>query len=122
MNIARFWFKNARPTALPQSLLPAILAFCMASQSEGFSVYLGILAVFGVVMGHLSINLFDDYFDYKVKKTDFRDRMEHKGMRARISKCMYLNSGEATLRQLLIACFVFGAIALSLGYVIYLYR
>ena len=122
MNIVGFWFKNARPTALPQSLLPAILAFCMASQRDGFSVFLGILAVFGVVVGHLCMNLFDDYFDYKVKKTDFRGRMEHKGMRARISKCMYLNSGEATLKQLLIVCFVFGAIALSIGLVIYLYR
>ena len=122
MNIVRFWFNNARPTALPQSLLPAILALCMASQNDGFSIFLGLLGVVGVVMGHLSMNLFDDYFDYKVKSTDFRDRMEHKGMRARISKCMYLNSGEATLKQLLVACFVFGAIALSAGFVIYLYR
>ena len=122
MNIVRFWFNNARPTALPQSMLPAILAFCMASQSTGFSALLGILAIFGVMAGHLSMNLFDDYFDYKVKKTDFRDRLEHKGMRARILKCVYLNSGEATLKQLLIACFVFAAIALSIGLVIYMYR
>ena len=122
MNIIRFWYKNARPTALPQSLLPAILAFCMASQSEGFSVFLGIIAVLGVIAGHLSMNLFDDYFDYKVQKTDFRDRLQHKGMRARIFKCPYLNSGEATIKQLLIACIVFLVIALSLGTVIYLYR
>jgi 1,4-dihydroxy-2-naphthoate octaprenyltransferase len=68
------------------------------------------------------MNLLDDYFDYKVKKTDFRNRMQHKGMRARISKCAYLTSGKATLKQLLTACCVFGAIALSIGFVIYLYR
>ena len=122
MNIIRFWYRNARPTALPQSLLPAILALCMASRYVGFSIYLGMLAVFGAIMGHLSLNLFDDYFDYKVQKTDFRDRMQHKGMRARIAKCDYLTSGKATLKQLLVACVIMGAIALSAGLVIYLYR
>ena len=122
MNIIRFWYRNARPTALPQSLLPAILALCMASGYEGFSIYLGVLAVFGAIMGHLSLNLFDDYYDYKVQKTDFRDRMQHKGMRARIAKCDYLTSGKATLNQLLVACVIMGAVALSAGLVIYLYR
>jgi 1,4-dihydroxy-2-naphthoate octaprenyltransferase len=122
MNTICFWFKNSRMTALPQSLLPAIVAFCMASREDGFSPVLGLLAVAGVVMGHLGLNLFDDYFDYKVRKTDFRSRMQHKGMRARISKCVYLTSGEATLKQLLTACCVFGAVALTIGFVIYLYR
>lgn len=122
MNIIRFWLKNARTTALPQSLMPAALAVCMASQREGFSILLGILAVLGVVAGHLSMNLFDDYFDYKVKKSDYRQQMQHKGMRARISKCVYLTSGDATLKQLLAACCVFGAIALTIGFVIYLHR
>jgi 1,4-dihydroxy-2-naphthoate octaprenyltransferase len=122
MNTIRFWLKNSRPTTLPQSLLPAILAFSMASQTDGFSIILGLLAVAGVITGHLGMNLFDDYFDYKVKKTDFRNQMQHKGMRARISKCVYLTSGEATLKQLWKACCVFGGIALSIGFVIYLYR
>ncbi|MDR1813526.1 MAG: prenyltransferase [Tannerella sp.] len=126
MKLLRFWFRNARPTALPQSLLPATLALCMAASAshshEGFSLWLGLIAVFGVVMGHLAMNLFDDYFDYRVKKADFRDRMQHKGMRARISKCTYLKSGEATLNQLLIACFVFGFLSLAAGAVIWYFR
>jgi len=122
MNKILFWLKHARSIALPQSAMPSVLAVCMASQWEGFSIFVGLLAVLGVMAGHLSINLFDDYFDYKVKKTDFRSRMEHQGMRARISKCTYLTSGEATLKQLLIACFVFGAIALFIGFILFLYR
>lgn len=122
MNIVRFWLKNARTTALPQSLMPSVLAVCMASQKEDFSIFLGILAIFGVIAGHLSMNLFDDYFDYKVKKSDYRQQMQHKGMRARISKCTYLTSGSATLKQLFIACCVFGAVALAIGFVLYLYR
>jgi 1,4-dihydroxy-2-naphthoate octaprenyltransferase len=103
-------------------MLPAILAVCMASQKDGFSILPGILAILGVIAGHLSMNLFDDYFDYKVKKSDFRDRMQHQGMRARISKCAYLTSGDATLKQLFIACCAFGFTALSIGFILYLYR
>jgi 1,4-dihydroxy-2-naphthoate octaprenyltransferase len=122
MNTIYFWLKNARPTALPQSLLPALLAFCMASRVDGFSSLTGLLAVAGVLMAHLSLNLFDDYFDYKVMKTDFRNRMQHRGMRARISKCACLTSGLTTLKQLLTAACLFGAVALTCGFVIYLYR
>jgi 1,4-dihydroxy-2-naphthoate octaprenyltransferase len=122
MKKIRFWLHNSRPTALPQSLMPATLALCMASSHETFSLWLGLLAVFGVVMGHLAMNLFDDYFDYRVKKSDFRDRMQHRGMRARISKCAYLTSGAATLQQLLVACMVFGALSLLAGAVIWFFR
>jgi 1,4-dihydroxy-2-naphthoate octaprenyltransferase len=118
----RFWIWNARSRALPQSLLPASLAFCMALQTEGFSVFLGTLAVLGVIAGHLSMNLFDDYFDYKVKKPEYRDALTQKGFRARMAKCAYITSGKADLKQLLVACFAFGAVALSAGAVIFLYR
>jgi len=117
-----FWFRNARPTALPQSLLPAALALCMASNVDGFSLSLGVIAVIGVVVVHLSMNLFDDYFDYKIKSAEYRDQMQHRGMRARISKCPYLKSGQATTLQLLVACMIFGGFALVAGIVIYLFR
>ncbi|MDR0413708.1 MAG: prenyltransferase [Dysgonamonadaceae bacterium] len=122
MNIIRFWISNARYKALPQSLLPAVLAVCMASQTGGFSICPGLLAVFGVVMGHLAMNLFDDYFDYKVKGSEFRRTLAKKGFRSRITKCSYLISGEANLKQLLIACLTFGFLALSSGFFLYLYR
>ncbi|MDR0733611.1 MAG: prenyltransferase [Dysgonamonadaceae bacterium] len=122
MNTIRFWLKNARTTSLPQSLLPAVLAVCLASQAPGFSVYLGALAVLGVIMAHLSLNLFDDYFDYRVKGAEFRDAMARKGFRARIAKCHYITSGQTTLNRLLIACLAFGFIALAAGSVIWWFR
>jgi 1,4-dihydroxy-2-naphthoate octaprenyltransferase len=66
--------------------------------------------------------LFDDYFDYKVKGSEFRDNLAKKGFRSRIAKCSYITSGESDLKQLLIACLAFGGIALCLGFVIFLYR
>lgn len=122
MNTIRFWLNNARTTSVPQSLLPAVLAVCAASQVQGFSVYLGVLAVFGAVTAHLCLNLFDDYFDYRVKGAEFRDAMVRKGFRARIAKCHYITSGQTTLNRLLIACLVFGFVALAAGSVIWWFR
>jgi 1,4-dihydroxy-2-naphthoate octaprenyltransferase len=121
-NKLKFWYWNARPQALPQSLMPAILAFCLAIGNVNFSWKLGLLAIVGVAFAHLSLNLFDDYFDYKVKKSDFRDRMAHKGIRARIAKCDYLTSGQATVRQLLATCLLMGGISLFIGSIIFYFR
>ncbi|MDR0680623.1 MAG: prenyltransferase [Dysgonamonadaceae bacterium] len=122
MNFIRFWMQNARSRSLPQSLLPAVLAVCMASQTGDFSIYLGILAVLGVITCHLAMNLFDDYFDYKVKGSEFRDTLARKGFRSRIAKCPYITSGAVSLKQLLWACLIFGFSALCFGFVISLYR
>lgn len=122
MNVLGFWYNNARPKALPQSMLPALLAVCMAAGSPDFSLPLAILAVAGVLFGHLGMNLFDDYFDYRKKGTEFRDKMAGEGIRARIAKCSYLTSGAATLSQLLVACLVFSLVALVFGVVIFWFR
>ncbi len=122
MNKVKFWFNNARPTALPQSLLPAILAFCLSVSTEGFTWWLGLLGILGVVCAHLGLNLFDDYFDYRKKQSGYREELVHEGFRARIGKCPYLTSGQATLNQLLQACIVFCSIAVVLGAVILYFR
>ncbi|MDR1724704.1 MAG: prenyltransferase [Tannerella sp.] len=122
MNKILFWFRNTRPHALPQSVMPAIVAFCMAAGSTDFSCWLGALAIVGVALAHSSLNLFDDYFDWRVKKSDYRNELQHKGFRARISKCPYLTSGRATLQQLLAACLIVGGLALFFGIIILYFR
>lgn len=119
MNRLRFWLKNARYTALPQSMLPAVLAFCMSLKTEGFSVWPGLLAVAGVAFGHLGMNLFDDYFDYKKKGATIRNKLVREGIRARIAKCEYLTSGRTTLTGLLKAASTFCLIAFILGLAIW---
>ncbi len=122
VQVIPFWITNSRPQSLPQSLVPSLLALCMASAYSGFSLPLGLLAVLGVALGHMGLNLFDDYFDYKKKKSDYRDKLVHQGFRARIGKCTYLTSGQATVHQLLNACFIFCVGALLIGTVIFYFR
>lgn len=114
-----FWFKNARPVSLPQSLLPALLALALAlaasEQPGSFSLPLGLLAVLGAELAHLSLNLFDDYFDYRKLHSGFRDRLAAAGQKVRTSKTPYLTSGQATLGELLAACLAFGAAACLCG-------
>lgn len=119
---ALFWLKNARPVSLPQSLMPALLAVCLAARKEHFSGCLALLCVAGGCLAHLSMNLFDDYFDYREKETSFRDTLVREGIRARTAKCPYLVSGQATMKQLLRACILFGVLAALLGLPVLLIR
>ncbi|MCL2511233.1 MAG: prenyltransferase [Bacteroidales bacterium] len=120
--LIKFWWNNARPVALPQSMFPAVLAVCLASKMPEFSIYLSVAAVFGVMLAHLCSNLLDDYFDYKVKDSAFRGDLERKGIRARITKCPYLISGETTLKKLFVVCSILGVAAITVGVFIFLYR
>lgn len=56
-----FWIKNARDIALPQSMLPCILAIGMSLSYETFSWWLALLSLIGVAAAHLGMNLADDY-------------------------------------------------------------
>lgn len=113
---------NARSVSLPQSLTPAILAFAMALGKDGFNLLCAVLAVIGVIMAHLALNLLDDYFDYKVDMAGDRDAVVRKGFRAMTVKYPYLLDGSTSLKQLLGAICVFGGIAVACGLVILLSR
>jgi len=117
-----FWLKNARCVALPQSMLPAGVAMALAYPSPDFSWGWAVLAVVGVAFGHLGINLWDDYFDYKKYDQNIRNRLSSIGIRARIAKCDYLTSDEANTKQLFFAASFFCAIALLIGIIIFAQR
>jgi len=121
-NFFSFWIENARWVALPQSGLPALLSICLASSSPNFSWYMAICALFGVMFGHLGINLWDDYFDYKKSDQIVRDRLNSKGIRARMDKCHYIMSGGATVKELGWVASLFCIIALIFGGIIFMER
>lgn len=117
-----YWIQNARAYALPQSVLPALVAVFMAVGNQNFSVGLSVVAVFGVILAHLSVNLFDDYSDYQFHSEDVREQTAAEGQRARIAKSPYLTSGEVTTRKLFFVASLFGLAALLLGCVVFVNR
>lgn len=125
----KYWFVNARPIALPQSILPVITAVAISfsyaganNHSGDFSILLSILSIIGVGLGHLASNLLDDYFDYKKQGLSYRRELSHKGIRSRIHKCPYLSDGSSTINQLLSACIVFLGIVLIIGGIVWICR
>lgn len=120
----KFWFDNARPVSLPQSLLPALVALGLALSQHPFALDLGwgVLAVIGVELAHLSLNLFDDYFDSGKLPSNYRQQLAAAGQAVRTSKTPYLVSGKATRGELLLAAVGFGAAACLCGLLIFSYR
>lgn len=122
MNKIKFWYQNARPISLPQSILPSITAIILAVGSTSFSWWLSLIAVFGVVCAHLGMNLADDYFDYKTSGGNIRSNIHTDSIRARTDKCAYLTSGAATVKQLFAAMNIFLLLAVAAGLIVFYFR
>lgn len=122
MNKIKFWFNNSRPIALPQSMLPALSALALSYGTQEFSWIAAVACLFGVMFAHLGMNLFDDWFDYRVGSAEVRQKVGHEGFRGRMTKYPYLISGEATHKQLLWVSVIFLAIAGAMGAIVLLVR
>lgn len=122
MNKLKFWIKNARDIALPQSILPALLAVAMAAAQPDFSWWLALVALFGVACAHLGFNLADDYFDYRHNDVEARKKVTAEGFRTHMEKCHYIESGEATPKELLVAFCGFLVVAGVAGGVVFVFR
>ena len=122
MNKIGFWFMNARPQALPQSVLPAIVATCIAFTTGQGNWVCAVVALLGIICAHLSIDLLDDYFDYRNAGLESREKLARAGMRARLGKAQYLADGQATLKQTFIVAASFGTLAIICGGVVFCFR
>lgn len=122
MNKVKFWIDNARSIALPQSVLPSLLAISVGALHDGFCWWMALVALFGVICAHLGMNLADDYFDYKIGSAEKREALAGEGFRARMSKYPYITSGQATIKDLRNAIIVFLSIAVVCGLVILWFR
>ena len=107
MSILRFWLKNSRDIALPQSALPCLTAIVLCIGQEGFVWWLALPVLLGVCAAHLGMNLADDYFDYK-HDSRVRSELSSTSIRARMDKCSYIRSGETTVHALgwAVVCFL----------------
>lgn len=120
-NKISFWLDNARPIALPQSMLPALTAVALSYGNE-FNWIAAIAAVIGVVFLHLGMNLLDDWFDFKQGSAEARQKVANEGFRGRMVKYPYLTSGEATHSDLLKAVLVMFLLAACAGAVVFAIR
>jgi len=123
-----FWYKAGRPHALGQSILPYLLGsaiglssllYSQASLPQiGVGLLLASLGFCGIVLVHLAMNLFDDYFDMRKGAVATREEMHDGGMRARMGKCFYLKDGSVALEDVRRIATVFLVIASLLALLI----
>ena len=118
MSKIKFWINNARPIALPQSMLPALTAVALSVGTGSFSIVAAITSVIGVMFLHLGMNLLDDWYDYKIGSAEARQQVANEGFRGRMIKYPYLTSGQATHKQLLKAVLCFFVFAAVMGLVV----
>ena len=114
MNTLKFWFKNARNIALPQSALPCLTAIILCIGQDGFLWWLSFPIFFGICAAHLGMNLADDYFDYK-HDSRIRSDLSSTSIRARMEKCHYIQSGATDIHHLGWAVVGFLAFAGAMG-------
>ena len=96
-------------------MMPALVAAFLATKYSDFKWYLALISLIGVAFAHLSLNLFDDFFDYKNAEQGDRSALAREGIRAQTVKCPFLQDGTVTPKQWLIACCIFGLIAVCFG-------
>lgn len=64
MNL-KIWFKETRPQFLILSLVLVLLGTSIACNDGYFSLLKFILTTAGLLLAHISVNVLNDYFDYK---------------------------------------------------------
>jgi 1,4-dihydroxy-2-naphthoate octaprenyltransferase len=61
----KIWFLETRPQFLILSLVLAFLGTTVAWYDDYFSLWRALLAGFGLVLAHASVNILNDYFDFR---------------------------------------------------------
>jgi 1,4-dihydroxy-2-naphthoate octaprenyltransferase len=61
----KVWFLETRPQFLTLSVALAFLGTTVAWYDGSFNIWYALLAGFGLVLTHASVNIINDYFDYK---------------------------------------------------------
>lgn len=114
INTIVFWLKAARIHTIPMSFMSWLVVFCWAA-SIGGNIFLGILALIGIIFAQLGVNLIDDCFDYKKELAKTKNPEEVKKIKMQDSKCQYLIDGKTTLKKAFIVSFLYFVIASIIG-------
>jgi 1,4-dihydroxy-2-naphthoate octaprenyltransferase len=61
----RVWFLETRPQFLTLSVVLAFLGASIAWYDRSYNFWYALLAGFGLVLNHASVNIINDYFDYR---------------------------------------------------------
>lgn len=111
----KLWLAIGRGYTLPNSIMPYLLAVVLATKHYKVDYFLSILGLMGVVLVHMSVNMLDDYFDWKKGAVDEYKKLLDEGMQARTHKCFYLEKNLTSLNAVLTVALLMDVIACLIG-------
>lgn len=111
----KLWLIIGREYTLHQSILPYIFAVVIASKNYSINIVLSFLGLIGVVLAHMSVNMLDDYFDWKKGAVEEYKKLIEKGLKARTHKCFYLEDGLTTPETVLKVALLMDFVAILIG-------
>lgn len=111
----KLWLRIGRDYTLSQSVVPYIFAVIFAAKQCKINYLLSLLGLIGVVLVQASMNMLDDYFDWKKGAVEKYKKLLDAGMQARTHKCFYLEQGLTTLNTVFAVALSLDAIACLLG-------
>lgn len=114
----KLWLFIGRWYTVPTSILPYMLAVILASKHYKIDYLLAFLGLAGVVLVHISVNILDDYFDWKKGAVTEYKKLIDGGMQARTHKCFYLEENLTTLNTILAVALSMDAIGCLIGFYI----
>lgn len=111
----KLWLRIGRDYTLSQSMVPYIFAVIFAAKQVKINYFLSLLGFIGVVLVQASMNMLDDYFDWKKGAVEKYKKLLDAGMQARTHKCFYLEQGLTTLNTVFVVALSLDAISCLLG-------
>ncbi len=111
----KLWFFIGRGYTVPNSVLPYVFALVLAAINYDVDWGLSFLGLIGVVLAHMSVNMLDDYFDWKKGAVAEYKKLLDKGLQARTHKCFYFEENLVTPKQLILVALSMDAVACIIG-------
>lgn len=110
----KFWLEASRVYALPMSIFSWLIIFSYSIQHNGNALY-GFIALIGVCIVHLAVNLFDDFCDYHLLEKEFDYNNNIVLPNTQRGKCKYIIDKKVKLFDIVKTLILYGVIATLVG-------
>lgn len=111
----KLWLEIGRGFTTPLSVLPYVFAVILAAKHYKIDFLLSFLGLIGIFIAHLSVNMLDDYFDWKKGAVETYKNLEAQGLVPENNKCFYFTQNLVTPRSVFIVASLLSAIAFLIG-------
>ena len=109
------WRAIARDYTLPQTIISYGFAVVLATKNYHVNLFLSLLGLIGVLLAHMSVNILDDYFDWKSGAVEEYKKLSEAGEQVKTHKCFYLEQGLTSHKSLLAVALSMDAVAGLIG-------